>query len=153
MCPHMCSKACIYAIKSSTYRSHSPIVSDTCYFVTAEARKFIIGEGLKHTHDSELPLGNSGCASASCLEFRPAVLNVFGSVNPKYKMTYTLVRKIKAYNSFIVGLVIMLDKVVLTISQQKKLLLIRFKYIFFTLNKSFDPLIDHPTPQIENCWP
>lgn len=35
------------AIICSTYRSHSPIVSDTCHLEAGEVRKFIIGKGLK----------------------------------------------------------------------------------------------------------
>lgn len=50
-----------YAIRSSTYRSHSPVASDICHFESSEARKVIIGKGLKCKHASQLPL----CASAS----------------------------------------------------------------------------------------
>lgn len=35
------------AIICSLYRSHSPIARDTCHLEAGEARKFIIGKGLK----------------------------------------------------------------------------------------------------------
>lgn len=71
----------------------SPIASDTCRFEAVEARKFIIGKGLKCKH----MLLNSHLVFVDVLQFhiRPAVLNVFGSLTRKLTMfcCYNLLTK------------------------------------------------------------
>lgn len=81
------------AIISSTYRSHSPIASDTCYLEAGGARKFIIGKGLKLSMllNSDLVL--------HVLQFhvRPTFLNVSGSITCRSNMLYNLQTPGKRY--------------------------------------------------------